>query len=140
LGIAFVATNRRWERWSGYAVVATIFASACVAAYEAVNRLVHPEQLDSLVALAAAGVIGVVGNETAARIRLRGGRRLDSQALTADGHHARVDGFVWLGVIVSAVRVAAGIEIADPLVSLAITALILRISWQAWQTIRSAEN
>jgi Co/Zn/Cd efflux system component len=140
LGIAFVAANRRWERWSGYAVVATIFASACVAAYEAVDRLVHPEQLDYLVALAAAGVIGFVGNEVAARIRLRGGRRLDSRALTADGHHARVDGCVSLGVIVSAVAVAAGVEMADPLVSLAITALILRITWQAWQTIRSAED
>ena len=140
LGLAFVAANRRWERWSGYALVATIFASACVAAYEAVNRLIHPEQLDYLVPLAAAGVIGFVGNEVAARLRLRGGRRLDSPALTAGGHHARADGFVSLGVIVSAVGVAAGIEIADPLVSLAITALILRITWQAWQTIRSAEN
>jgi divalent metal cation (Fe/Co/Zn/Cd) transporter len=92
------------------------------------------------VALAAAGVIGFVGNEVAARIRLRGGRRLDSRALTADGHHARVDGCVSLGVIVSAVAVAAGVEMADPLVSLAITALILRITWQAWQTIRSAED
>ncbi len=137
LGIAFIAANRRWERWSGYAVVATIFASACVAAYEAVNRLIHPESLDYLVALAGAGGIGFLGNEIAARIRLRGGRKLDSPALIADGHHARVDGFVSLGVIVSAVGVAAGIKIADPLVSLAITALILRITWQAWNTIRS---
>jgi cation diffusion facilitator family transporter len=137
LGIAFIAANRQWERWSGYAVVATIFASACVAAYEAVNRLIHPEQLDYLLALACAGVIGFIGNEVAARIRLRGGRRLDSPALIADGHHARVDGFVSLGVIVSAVGVAAGFDAADPLVSLAITALILRITWQAWGTIRS---
>ena len=137
LGIAFVAANRRWEHWSGYAVVTVIFASACVAAFEAVNRLIHPEKLDYLVALACAGVIGFVGNELAARIRLRGGRRLGSAALIADGHHARVDGFVSLGVIVSAFGVAAGIEIADPLVSLAITGLILRITWQAWNTIRS---
>jgi divalent metal cation (Fe/Co/Zn/Cd) transporter len=137
LGIAFVAANRRWERWSGYAVVATIFASACVAGYEAVSRLIHPEQLDYLLALGCAGAIGFVGNEVAARIRLRGGQRLGSAALLADGHHARVDGFVSLGVIVSAVGVAAGIDTADPLVSLAITALILRITWQAWRTIRS---
>jgi len=140
LGLAFVAANRRWERWSGNAVVATIFASACVAAYEAINRIVHPEPLDHLLVLAVAGVIGFAGNEVAAWLRLRGGRRLDSPALTADGHHARVDGLVSLGVIVSAVGVAAGIEIADPLVSLAITALILRITWQAWLTIRSAED
>jgi cation diffusion facilitator family transporter len=137
LGAAFIAANRKWERWSGYAVVATIFASACVALYEAVNRLIHPENLDYLGALAVAGLVGFIGNEIAAQVRLRGGRRLDSPALVADGHHARLDGFVSLGVIVSAVAVAAGIEIADPLVSLAITALILRITWQAWHTIRS---
>ena len=137
LGIAFLAANRRWEHRSGYVVVTVIFASACVAAFEAVNRLIHPENLDHLVLLALAGVIGFVGNEIAARIRLRGGRRLDSAALIADGHHARVDGFVSLGVIVSALGVAAGFEIADPLVSLAITGLILRITWQAWNTIRA---
>ena len=74
LGIAFVASNRRWEHWSGYAVVTVIFASACVAAFEAVDRLIHPEKLDYLFALACAGVIGFLGNEIAARIRLRGGR------------------------------------------------------------------
>ena len=140
LGIAFLAANRRWEHRSGYAVVTVIFASACVAAFEAVNRLIHPEKLDYLVALACAGVIGYIGNECAARIRLRGGRRLDSAALVADGHHARVDGFVSLGVIVSALGVAAGFEIADPLVSLAITGLILRITWQAWNTIRAEDG
>ncbi len=137
LGIAFLAANRRWEHRSGYVVVTVIFASACVAAFEAVNRLIHLENLDHLVLLALAGVIGFVGNEIAARIRLRGGRRLDSAALIADGHHARVDGFVSLGVIVSALGVAAGFEIADPLVSLAITGLILRITWEAWNTIRA---
>jgi cation diffusion facilitator family transporter len=137
LGAAFIAANRKWERWSGYAVVATIFASACVALYEAVNRLIRPESLDYLAALAVAGLLGFIGNEIAAQVRLRGGRRLDSPALVADGHHARLDGFVSLGVIVSALAVAAGFEIADPLVSLAISALILRITWQAWHTIRS---
>ena len=136
LGLAFVASNRRWERWSGYVVVTVILATACAAAVEAVDRLIHPEKLDCLFALACAGVIGFLGNEIAARIRLRGGRKLDSAALVADGHHARVDGFVSLGVIVAALGVAAGIEIADPLISLAVTALILRITWQAWNTIR----
>jgi divalent metal cation (Fe/Co/Zn/Cd) transporter len=39
-------------------------------------------------------------------------------------------------VIVSAVLVALGFDRADPIVGLAITALILRITWQAWRTIR----
>jgi cation diffusion facilitator family transporter len=138
LGIAFFAANRRWERRSGYAVVAVIFASAVIAAVEAVHRLLNPQSLNHLPALAIAGLIGFLGNEVAARIRLRGGRSLNSPALLADGHHARVDGFVSLGVVASAVAVAAGIEVADPLISLAITALILRITWQAWNTIRAS--
>jgi divalent metal cation (Fe/Co/Zn/Cd) transporter len=88
-------------------------------------------------ALAAAGLVGFVGNELAARVRLRGGDRLGSAALIADGHHARVDGVVSLGVVVSAGLVAAGVDVADPLVGLAITGLILRVTIQAWRTIRA---
>ena len=80
---------------------------------------------------------GSSATRSRAHVRLRGGRRLDSAALIADGHHARVDGFVSLGVIVSALGVAAGFEIADPFVGLAITGLILRITWHAWNTIRA---
>lgn len=79
----------------------------------------------------------LAGNELAARVRLRAGERLDSPALVADGHHARVDEFVSLGVVVSAAAVALGVKVADPLIGLAITALILRITWQAWNTIRA---
>lgn len=139
LGIAFFAANRRWERNAGFVVVAVIFASACIAGAEALNRLFNPEPLDHLVVLAVAGLVGFVGNEVAARIRLRGGRSLDSPALLADGHHARVDGYVSLGVVASAIAVGAGIDVADPLIGLCITALIVRITWQAWTTIRASQ-
>jgi len=137
LAVAFVAVSRRGERWAGYVVVAAIFASACIAAFEAVQRLLHPEQLSHLPVLALAGVVGFLGNELAAQIRLRGGDRLDSAALTADGHHARVDGFVSLGVIASAGAVALGFDAADPLIGLAIAALIVRITFHAWRMIRA---
>ena len=67
LGIAFMLQSRRGERWAGYAVVATIFASACVAGYEAIERLINPRPLHYLTALALAGLIGFLGNELAAR-------------------------------------------------------------------------
>jgi cation diffusion facilitator family transporter len=140
LAIAFLARSERGERWAGYAVVLAIFVSASVAAVESVERLVHPHHLGYLGALAIAGVIGFLGNELAARVRLRAGDRLDSPALIADGHHARVDGFVSLGVVASAGVVALGVKIADPLIGLAITALILRITWQAWRTVRADEH
>lgn len=139
LGAAFLLRSKRGERWSGYAVVVTIFVSASVAAYEAIDRLIHPRQLDSLGLLAAAGVLGFVGNELAARVRLRAGLTLQSPALMADGAHARVDGFVSLGVVASAAVVALGLDVADPLIGLAITAVILRVTWQAWRTVSHAE-
>ena len=93
----------------------------------------------AILGLAAAGLIGFAGNELAARVRLRAGRRLASAALVADGNHARIDAFVSLGVIASAVLVALGAPVADPLVGLAITSVILKITWDSWHTIRHAE-
>jgi cation diffusion facilitator family transporter len=139
LGIAFFLRSDRGERWAGYAVVLAIFLSATVAGVEAIQRLIHPEHVAYLGTLAAAGGIGFAGNELAARVRLNAGRRLDSAALVADGHHARIDGFVSLGVVGAAAAVAVGLPRADPVVGLAITVLILRISMQAWRTIRRAE-
>jgi cation diffusion facilitator family transporter len=136
LGIAFALRSERAERYAGLAVVLAIFVSACVAAYEAVDRLVNPEAPDRLFALGLAGVIGFGGNLVAAVIRTRAGRRLDSPALVADGNHARADALVSLGVTLTAVVVALGLEVADPLIALAITAVILRITWQSWRTIR----
>ena len=137
LGLAFLTRSRRGERAAGYFVVAVIFVSALVAGAEAIDRLVHPRDLDHLALLALAGAIGFLGNEVAARVRLHAGARLQSAALVADGHHARVDGFVSLGVVVAAAAVAVGIPRADPLVGLAISALILRITAQAWRTVRA---
>ncbi len=139
LGIAFFLRSARGEKIGGLGVVTAIFVSACVGLYETVQRFVHPQHLTHLWVLAAAGVIGFVGNELAAQVRLSAGRRLASAALVADGRHARVDGFVSLGVVGSAILVALGAQIADPLIGLVITLTILRITWQAWREVRRAE-
>ena len=76
----------------------------------------------------------------AAQVRLRGGRRLDSPALIADGYHARTDGFVSLGVVLSAALVALGLSIADPVIAIVITGVILRITWQSWETVRGGHH
>ena len=140
LGAAFLLRSERAERLAGLAVVAAIFVSACVAGVEAVDRLIHPNAPDHLVALAAAGVLGYLGNWIAARIRTRAGRRLSSPALIADGAHARADAYVSLGVIGSAIVVALGASIGDPLIGLAITLVILRITWQSWRTVRGHDH
>ncbi len=137
LGIAFFLRSARGERWAGLAVVLAIFVSACVALWQSVERLLNPEDLSYLWVVAAAGALGFVGNEIAAQVRLRAGRRLSSPALIADGNHARVDGFVSLGVVASAIVVALGLELADPLIGLGITLVILKITWDSWRTVRA---
>ena len=116
-----------------------IFISALVALGQTVERFIHPRALTHLWLLALAGVIGFLGNEIAAQVRLRAGRRLQSPALVADGNHARVDGFVSLGVLASAAVVSVGLKLADPIIGLLITLVIVRITWQNWQTIRSTD-
>lgn len=140
LGVAFALRSHVAERRAGLAVVAAVFISACVAATEAINRLIHPAAPSHLLVLALAGGIGCVANLIAARIRLRAGERLDSPALIADGHHAQADAYVSLAVVASAIVVALGVQIADPLIGLAITLVIARITWQSWQTVRGHDH
>lgn len=139
LGVAFLMQSRRAESYAGMAVVAAIFISATVAAIEGVYRLIHPSTPTNLWVLATAGVIGFLGNWLAAQVRTRAGRRLDSPALIADGNHARADAYVSLAVVTSAIFVALSVPIADPLIGLAITVVILRITWVSWLTIRASQ-
>ena len=140
LGIAFALRSAKAERFAGLAVVAAIFVSACVAGYEAIARLIEPRQVEHLSALALAGVVGFAGNWIAARIRTRAGRQLDSPALVADGAHARADAYVSLAVVASAAVVALGLQVADPLIGLGITVVILRITWDSWRTVRGGHT
>ena len=139
LGIAFFLRSFRGEKIAGLFVVLAIFVSACVAFAASVDRLLHPQTLSHLGVLAAAGVVGFAGNEIAAQVRLRGGRRLSSPALIADGNHARVDGFVSLSVVASAAFVWLGLRIADPVIGLLITLVILKITWESWRVVSTTE-
>jgi cation diffusion facilitator family transporter len=136
LGIAFALRSPLAERLAGLAVVGAIFVSACVAAYESILRLIHPSTPSHLLILVLAGTIGFAGNWLAALVRTRAGHRLKSSALIADGNHARVDAYVSLAVIASAVAIAAGAPILDPLIGLGMTVVILRITRESWRTVR----
>jgi len=140
LAIAFLLRSERAERGAGLFVVAAIFVSACVAAVEAVSRLIHQTPPTHLGAMAAAGAVGFLGNLIAARVRTRAGDRLHSPALIADGNHARADAYVSLAVIASAIVVAIGLPVADPLIGLGITVVILRITRESWRTVRGHEH
>lgn len=115
----------RAEDLAGLFVVAMIALSAGVAGWQSIDRLLNPRTIEAPLAVAAAGLIGFLGNEAVAVYRIRIGKQIGSAALVADGHHARTDGFTSLAVLVGAVGVILGYPLADPIVGLIITVMIL---------------
>ena len=142
LGLAFIVGRRkptkrftygygRLEDLAGVAVILTIFVSAVWAGYESISRFVHPRAVSNLWAVAAASIIGFLGNEGVAIFRMKVGREMGSAALVADGYHARVDGFASLSVLLSVIGIALGFPYADAIVGTLMTLLILRIVWES---------
>jgi cation diffusion facilitator family transporter len=146
VGIAFLlgrrpATRRftygygRAEDVAGVVVVLVIAGSAIAAAVESLNRLAHPAEMTHLAAVAVAAVIGFAGNEAAAQVRIRTGRRIGSAALIADGMHARTDAITSLAVLLSVGGAALGWWWADPAVGLLITVTIAMVTYSAAKQI-----
>ncbi|MEO8223956.1 MAG: cation diffusion facilitator family transporter [Gammaproteobacteria bacterium] len=146
LWIAFVFARRkpsdqftyglgRVEDLAGMTIVGLILVSALVAGYQTIDRLIHPQAISFLGAVAAAGVVGFIGNEAVAVFRIRVGREINSAALIADGYHARVDGLTSLAVVGGALGVWLGFPLADPIVGGLITLLIFGIVWQSARAV-----
>jgi len=125
----------RFEDLAGVLVVVIILFSAIVAGYQAIDRLLNPQPVDYLWAVAAAAVVGFIGNEAVAIFRIRIGREIGSAALIADGYHARTDGWTSLAVLFGAIGVWLGYPVADPIVGLVITVAILVIVWQSGKAV-----
>ena len=125
----------RVEDLAGVTIVGLILFSALYAGYASIERLINPQPLAFLGTVAAAGIIGFLGNEAVAIFRIRVGRQINSAALIADGYHARVDGFTSLAVVLGALGVWLGFPLADPLIGLVITIVILGIVWQSGRAV-----
>ena len=125
----------RVEDFAGMVIVLIILFSAVTAAYQSVDRLINPQDVQLVWAVAAAGALGFIGNEAVAIFRIRVGREINSAALVADGYHARTDGFTSLGVFIGAIVIWAGYPIADPIVGLIISAMIARIVYQSAKSV-----
>ena len=146
LGIAFLFTkkkpNKRFtygygkiEDIAGVIVILFMLSSALGAAYVSIQRLFHPNEVTHLPILVVASLIGFAINEGAAHFRIQVGKRINSEALIADGVHARMDGFTSLAVLVGTAGVWLGFPLADPIVGLFITALILHSVWESGETV-----
>jgi cation diffusion facilitator family transporter len=121
----------RVEDLAGVLIVATIATTAALAGYQSLLRLFRPPPVEHLGAVAGASLIGFVGNEAVALLRITVGREIGSAALVADGYHARVDGFTSLAVLAGAIGVWLGHPLADPVAALLITAIVLRLVWES---------
>jgi cation diffusion facilitator family transporter len=117
----------RAEDIAGLFVIAMIALSAIIAGIESIRRLINPVLIEHVGWVAAAGLVGFIGNELVAIYRIRVGRRIGSAALVADGLHARTDGFTSLAVLFGAAGVALGIPLADPIIGLLITVAIVAV-------------
>lgn len=148
LWIAFSLTRRgaskrftygygKTEDVAGIIIIAIIFFSACVAAFESVRKIMHPQSVTHLWWAAAAALIGFVGNEAVAVFRMKIGREIGSAALVADGQHARIDGLTSLAVLIGLLGVRLGMPILDPIIGILITVAILFIVKEATLSIWS---
>ncbi|HEY8711581.1 MAG TPA: cation diffusion facilitator family transporter [Thermoanaerobaculia bacterium] len=121
----------RVEDLAGVTIVFVILFSAVAAGYESIHRFLHPVTVGHLYAVMFASVVGFLGNEAAAIIRIRAGKKIESAALIADGHHARVDGLASLAVLFGALGVKLGYPLADPIVGILITLIICKVVWDS---------
>ncbi len=142
LGIAFTLSRRarnmrftygygRAEDIAGVIIVLMILFSAFEAVYQSILKIINPQPISNLGWVAAAAVVGFLGNELVSIFRIRVGKQIGSAALIADGYHARADGFTSLAVLAGVVGVWLGFPLLDPLVGLGIGAAILVIVWNS---------
>lgn len=125
----------RTEDLAGVVILISIAASAIVAGVESIRKLIDPQPMDYLGWVAAAAVVGFIGNEAVAILQIRTGRQIGSAALIADGQHARIDGFTSLAVLVAVFGTLLGAPILDPVIGLLITLTIVLILWQSSKSI-----
>jgi cation diffusion facilitator family transporter len=142
LWIAFVlarrAANRRYtygygraEDLAGLLIVVSIAFSAGYILWESIQKFINPEPLTHLPWVAAAALIGFVGNEVVALLQINVGRKIGSEAMITDGRHARADGLTSLSVLIAVVGTALGAPILDPIIGILIGVAIVFITREA---------
>jgi cation diffusion facilitator family transporter len=142
LALAFMAARRaaddrytfgyqRLEDLAGVVVVAVIWASAGLAAFESFRKLVGEHRPTAIGVGIAVAIVGAIANEVVARYKMRVGRSIGSQPLIADGRHARIDALASVAAFAGLLGVKLGWRGADPIAGLLITVAIVAIAWDA---------
>ena len=132
-----VATRRftygfgRAEDIAGIFIVLSILYSAGHIMYEAVSRFITPRPIEDLGLVAVAAIVGFLGNEGVAMMQIRVGKRIGSDAMIADGQHARIDGITSLAVLAAVFGTMIGFPILDPIIGVVIAIAIFGIAISA---------
>jgi cation diffusion facilitator family transporter len=132
-----VATRRytygfgRAEDVAGIFIVLSIAVSAGMVFWESFQKLIDPQPMQNIPWVALAAIVGFIGNETVALLQIRVGRKIGSEAMVADGLHARIDGLTSLAVLLAAGGTLLGFPILDPIIGLLIGVAILFITRDA---------
>jgi cation diffusion facilitator family transporter len=121
----------RAEDVAGIFIVISIVFSAGYILWESINRLFDPQPIKDQWWVVAAAIAGALGNEAVAWFQIRTGRRIGSEALVADGLHARIDGLTSLAVLIAVIGSALGAPILDPIIGLLIGTAIVFIAKDA---------
>ena len=125
----------RAEDIAGVLIVLSIAFSASYILYESIAKLINPQPLTNLGWVAAAAIIGFVGNELVAVMQMRVGHKIGSDAMIADGQHARVDGLTSLAVLIAVFGTWIGFPILDPIIGIVIGIAIIGITWNAVKAV-----
>ena len=140
LGVYLVVRSAKAELVTGRLVVLGSFAATCMCGFESFSRLLDPPEVEDPRAVAIAGGIGVLGSGLAALLRVRAGRTTGNSALLADGRHTYLDAAMSAAVIASAVALAAGQPLLDPLIGLALCLAGTWIAWNSWWAVDQART
>jgi cation diffusion facilitator family transporter len=120
----------RAEDLAGLGVALVVWASAVVAGWESVHKLLVGSGTSHVEVGIAAAVLGILGNQLVARYKLRVGRRIQSATLISDAKHSWLDALSSAGALAGLVAVAAGQRWGDPVAGLAVTLFICHVGWE----------
>lgn len=117
--------HSKFETFASLGIAVLLFASCIQVIIAATDRFLHPAipQVTELSFIIMVGTLAI--NTGIAAYEYIIGKKLKSSILVADSMHTRSDVYASIGVIIGLAAVRMGYPVADPLIALLITGLII---------------
>lgn len=120
----------RAEDLAGIGIAIVIWASAALAGYESVHKLLHHGGTRDIGWGIAGAALGIVGNQIVARYKLTVGKQINSATMISDAKHSWLDALSSGGALVGLVGVLAGWRPADAIAGIVVTFFICHVGWE----------